>query len=235
MAQVTGARVGRELEPKDGARREEILEAATTLFAEQGYSDCLTQVLAERLQVGKGTIYRYFPSKRDLFLASADRVMRRLRAHIEERVEGIDEPFLRIQAGIRAFLSFFANHPELVELLVQERALFRDRKKPTYYEHREKNVARWRELYQSLMAAGQLRQMPIDRILDVITDLLYGTIFNNYFAGREKPLEDQVQDILDVLFRGILGDSERARLEPGTSPAAASETGPLGTGSKTPQ
>src|SRR4051812_16674434 len=37
-------------------RREEILEAATALFAEHGYSDTVTQVLAEKLQVGKGTI-----------------------------------------------------------------------------------------------------------------------------------------------------------------------------------
>ena len=60
------------------ARREEILETATALFAEQGFSDAVTQALAERLGVGKGTIYRHFPSKRALFLAATDRVMRKL-------------------------------------------------------------------------------------------------------------------------------------------------------------
>ena len=51
------------------ARREEILDVATDLFAEFGYSEAVTKDLADRLQVGKGTIYRYFPSKRELFLA----------------------------------------------------------------------------------------------------------------------------------------------------------------------
>ena len=53
-------------------RQEEILEAAATLFAECGYSDADTQTLADRLGVGKGTIYRYFPSKQELFLAAVD-------------------------------------------------------------------------------------------------------------------------------------------------------------------
>ena len=48
----------------------EILETATELFAEQGFSDAVTQALAAKLQVGKGTIYRHFPSKRELFLAA---------------------------------------------------------------------------------------------------------------------------------------------------------------------
>src|SRR5271157_4544353 len=64
------------------ARKEEILRTATELFAEHGFSDAITQVLADRLQLGKGTIYRHFPSKRDLFLAAADRVMRKMQEKI---------------------------------------------------------------------------------------------------------------------------------------------------------
>src|SRR5947209_598335 len=63
-------------------RPEEILDAATDLFAEFGYSDAVTNDLAEKLGVGKGTIYRHYPSKRALFLAAVDRVMIRQRAHI---------------------------------------------------------------------------------------------------------------------------------------------------------
>src|SRR5436305_3790643 len=89
-------------------RREEILDAAARLFAERGYSETDTQVLAEELGVGKGTLYRYFPSKRDLFLAAADRVMRRLRQRMDERLAGVEEPFERIAVGVRTFLGFCA-------------------------------------------------------------------------------------------------------------------------------
>jgi hypothetical protein len=42
-------------------------------------------------------------------------------------------------------------------------------------------------------------------------DLLYGTIFTNYFAGPRQSPEAQAQDILDVVFGGLLSDSERQR------------------------
>jgi len=201
----------------DDARHEEILVVATDLFAEFGYSDAVTKDLADRLQIGKGTIYRYFPSKRELFLAAADRVMRHLRVHIDSAVEGIIDPIARIEAGTRSFLCFFDTHPKFVELLILERALFKDRTTPTYFTHRERNRHRWNEFYRSLIGRDVIRDMPVERITTVFTDLAYGTIFTNYFSGRNRSVEDQAGDILDVIFRGILSDSERARRFPNGS------------------
>src|SRR4249919_2805495 len=96
------------------SRKEEILTEAARLFAERGYSETDTQLLAETIGVGKGTVYRYFPSKRELFLAAADRVMRMMRERVDTSLEGIDEPLERIKTGIRCFLAFFAEYPEFV-------------------------------------------------------------------------------------------------------------------------
>jgi AcrR family transcriptional regulator len=196
---------------EDCGRREAILDAATDLFAQFGYSDAVTKDLAERLQVGKGTIYRYFPSKHDLFMAAADRVMRRLREHIDSAIVGVIDPIDRVEAGTFAFMEFFAKHPKFVELLILERALFKDRTTPTYLVHRERNRLRWNDLYRDLIFQGRIREMPVERITSVFMDLTYGTIFTNYFSGRCQSPEDQTRDILDVLFHGILGDSERRR------------------------
>jgi hypothetical protein len=35
-------------------------------------------------------------------------------------------------------------------------------------------------------------------------------MFTNYFTGRHKPLEDQAEDLVDVLFFGLLSERERA-------------------------
>jgi AcrR family transcriptional regulator len=190
-------------------RQDEILEAAARLFAQHGYSNTDTQLLADKLGVGKGTLYRYFPSKRDLFLAVVDRVMRVLREEVDAVMAGIADPLEGIAAGIRAYLAFFAEHPQYVELLIQERAQFKDRKKPTYFEHQEANAARWQAFWRDLIAQGRVRDMPAERIFRVVSDLLYGTMFTNYFAGRQQPFETQVQDILDVVYHGILSAGER--------------------------
>ncbi len=115
--------------------------------------------------------------------------------------------------GIRTFLAFFAEHPEFVELLIQERAYFKDRTRPTFMEHRTLNVERWRALYRGLITEGRVRDVPVDRITDVIGNLLYGTIFTNYFSGQAKSVEVQAQDIIDVAFRGILTPPEREARE----------------------
>jgi AcrR family transcriptional regulator len=211
---VAAKKPGRPPEPERCAlRREEILEGAVKLFARHGYANTDMQVLADTVQIGKGTIYRYFPSKRELFLAGTDQIMRKVRQRIDLTIKDIKDPLERIRKAIGAFLRFFTDHPEYVELLIQERAYFKDRTKPTYYQHMEVNVERWRDLYRSLIAEGRVRNMPVERITDVLSDLVYGTIFNNYFAGRSKSPDTQVQDILDIVFRGILTEAEQKKLE----------------------
>jgi AcrR family transcriptional regulator len=195
------------------ARREEILEMATELFANQGFSDAVTQALADRLGVGKGTIYRHFPSKQALFLAAADRVMRKLQDRVNENIAGVDDGLERVERAIAAFLSFFAEHPAFVELLIQERAHFKDRKRPTYFEHREINIERWRQLYRDLIAHGRVRDIPVEQITNVVSNVLYGIMVTNFFNGQPKPSDVQAREILDVIFLGILTDSERHRRE----------------------
>src|SRR5437667_167214 len=79
----------------------------------------------------------------------------------------------------------------------------------------EAALERWRTLYRALMAAGRIREMPVERITDVLSDLVYGTMFTNYFTGPRKPLDVQAQDILDIVFHGILTEPERRRRGPG--------------------
>ncbi len=163
------------------ARREEILETATLLFAEHGFSDAVTQALAERLGVGKGTIYRHFPSKRDLFLAAADRVMWKMQERIDANVAGTDDGLEKITLGITTFLAFFAEHPPYVELLIQERAHFKDRRRPTYFEHRERVIERWRQNYRNLIAEGRVRDIPVEQITNVVSNVVYGIMVTNFF------------------------------------------------------
>lgn len=209
------------------ARQEEILETATSLFAEQGFSDAVTQALAERLGVGKGTIYRHFPSKRALFLAATDRVMRKLQERISANVDGVEDGLERIERAVATFLQFFADHPPFVELLIQERAHFKDRKRPTYFEHREVNIRRWLQLYGELMAAGRIRQMPVERITTVLSNVLYGIMVTNFFNGQPAPADVQAREILDIIFMGILTEPER-RLRRGEADGSTSGAGVSG-------
>jgi AcrR family transcriptional regulator len=211
MSELTARKVRSTTDEAVCARKEEILETATSLFAEHGFSDAVTQALCERLQVGKGTVYRHFPSKRELFLAAADRVMKKLQERVETNITGITDGLERITQAITTFLAFFVEHPAYVELLIQERAYFKDRKRPTYFEHRDVNIERWRQVYRELIADGRVRDIPVDQITNVVSNLLYGIMVTNFFNGQPKPSDVQAREILDVVFRGILTSSEQER------------------------
>jgi len=50
-------------------RKQQILDAALTVFSRKGFTAATTAEIARTAGVAEGTIYKYFPSKRDLMVA----------------------------------------------------------------------------------------------------------------------------------------------------------------------
>jgi AcrR family transcriptional regulator len=191
----------------DGRRAQRqlaIIETAAELFAQHGYADCEVDRIAQAAELAKGTIYLYFPSKEELFLACVDLAMREMQRTVHEAADQVEEPFAKIAAAIRSYLVFFDKHPQYVELLIQERAIFRNRKRPKYFDYRDAGRPRWRQMYLDLMAKGLLRNdMPVERLMDTLGALLYGTMYTNHFIGRSVTLDEQFQAILRIALHGI--------------------------------
>src|SRR5579885_947797 len=59
------------------ATRDRFLQAAARVFAQVGYEEANINIIAEQAGLGKGTIYLYFPSKQDLFLALLQTIAQR--------------------------------------------------------------------------------------------------------------------------------------------------------------
>lgn len=195
-------------------KRLEILSSAARVFAARGYPGTDMQAVADAAGVAKGTVYLYFPSKEELFLAAVDHGVTCMKHAVDVAVEALTDPLDVIEKAIFAYLRFFKEHPEQVELLILERAEFRDRKRSTYFARRDADKCRWHELLQSLVDGGRVRDVPLTRIDDVISDLVYGTMFTNHFSGRHKPLDAQARDILDIVYHGVLSEKERRRRTP---------------------
>ena len=67
----------RTYKPAD-ERREQILDCALEVFANKGYHGASIADVCTRAKIGRATLYQYFDDKRDVLLALADRIARRV-------------------------------------------------------------------------------------------------------------------------------------------------------------
>jgi AcrR family transcriptional regulator len=186
-------------------RAEEILDVAIRVFSAQGFAQADVQQIADDAGVGKGTVYRHFGNKEGLFLAAAGRGLQRLKESIDTEVDSLADPLEQLKVATRAFLAFFDAHSEILELVIQERAHFRDRTTPTFFGPRtDERAQRWRERMLKLTEQGIVRDLPVEQIIDTVGKFLYGAVFVNYFGRHDKTLSQQGDQIVDALFYGIL-------------------------------
>lgn len=205
---------GRPRDPDlESRRKAEILAVAARVFAAQGFAGTQVQTIADQLGVGNGTVYRYFATKEELFLAAVERGLAELTEQIEPLMTAELEPVETVRQVVTAYLRFFHRRPEMAELFIQERAAFPKHHRPLYFASKDEDNKECKrlDLYHRLIEAKAVRPMPPERFFSVIGDLLYGTILTNLLAGRPVEPERQANDVLDVIFHGVLTESERRK------------------------
>ena len=190
-------------------RCSQILQNALTVFAREGFAQTEVQTIADLSGVGKGTVYRQFGNKEALFLAAARFARAWMMCEVDRKADAVSDPLARLKTGMRACLQFCDEHPEVVEMLVQERALFRGRTL-TFFDRPSEEVNLWNERLRELVQLGIFRDLPIARIDDAISKFVLGTMFVSFFAGGGRPLVEQYDETVDVLFQGLLSPSSIA-------------------------
>src|SRR5690348_9289181 len=95
-------------EPDNNATKHaRILQAAVELFTERDFHQVLMDDVADRAGVGKGTVYRYFPTKEELYFATIFEGWDRLGKELEVVVQQ-QEPLSHTLAQVtRHVLAYF--------------------------------------------------------------------------------------------------------------------------------
>ncbi|MDX1588720.1 MAG: TetR/AcrR family transcriptional regulator [Oleiphilaceae bacterium] len=189
---------------KSVRRREEILAAAAVVFADQGYRCADVERIAGMAGVGKGTVYRHFTTKEALFLATVEKAMDNLTDHVNDSLETVADPLQQLKLAIHRYFQFFDRNPGTVELFIQERAEFRHNSKPLYFVYQASRRQVWLERFQALARDGRLRDIAPELALDMIGELVYGSVFSHRLAGDPSRLSSRSESVMDVIFHGIL-------------------------------
>lgn len=101
-------------------RRKQILEAAIHVFAQKGFHQALVEEIASEAGIGKGTVYEYFPSKRELF---REIVKYAASIHLNAIATSLAAPTTvkeKLGELFRIHLEFLSKHRDMARLLVME-------------------------------------------------------------------------------------------------------------------
>ena len=96
-------------------RREEVLAAAVAEFAAYGLHGASTEAIAERAGISQPYIFRLFGTKKDLFIAAAERVLGRIMDTFRDAVAA--EPDRPLHAMGEAYERLLVHREEFLMLL----------------------------------------------------------------------------------------------------------------------
>ena len=181
-------------------RRRQLLEAGARVFTERSYEDASMAEVARAAGISKGLLYHYFPSKRDLFVATLEAAA----AELNEVTQ--PDPSLpvaeQLVAALDAYLAWIDAHSDSYKKLMESASGSDD--------------------VRSYMA--QVRAGTVDRMLGgvvkggdpaAVRTALHGFLWFmdgaclDWLAHRDLTRE-QLRDMLVTTFAGALGAAIQA-------------------------
>jgi AcrR family transcriptional regulator len=101
-------------------QRDRLMRAMARTVAEYGYQETTVRRLLGRAGLSRRTYYELFEDKEDCFLAAYDEVIDHVMEVVIESYEEGGSPEEQIEHGLRAFLRFCADEPDVARMCVVE-------------------------------------------------------------------------------------------------------------------
>jgi AcrR family transcriptional regulator len=181
-------------------KRRRILDAAARAFAAEDFHKVSTEKIAMAAGVGKGTLFRYFSSKEELFIATLSYSVDVAGAEMDRALAGLDDPVERLETVCEHLFAFYRDNMHLFHLLHHDKAL---QEKGHDQVHEKQNRLRGKiaEMIQAGIRSGRFRQ--VDPV--VSGRLLFGMLRTVMRSPEFKDGTPQQvsRTVLDLFTRGV--------------------------------
>jgi len=195
-------------------RRQQIIKAALEIFSRKGFAMATTAEIAREAGVAEGTIYNYFESKRDLFIA----VIRDFVITIP-LLDLIDRmPKENIAASLKLILQ---NRMQLVEsglvsrIPVMMADVMRDPELKAHWaeEFLQPFLEKMEGIYRALRDSGIYRDIEPSVAVRCVGGMIFGFLMFKMLEGDSSPLNrllpEKVSDgFVGLLLHGLLDERD---------------------------
>ena len=173
-------------------RRLQILESALKVFIEKGYNGATTLEIAKEAGISEVTLFRYFSSKKELFMACIEPI---LITTLEDSIVAAKDlkPMEKLKYILKDRIKFISNHHEVIKLILMESEINPEIADFNYIEK-----------ITSLLK-NSIKETGIEfRDEDISLRLLMGSILS--FLYLPETHEEKIEDYLDSFIRSIMNE-----------------------------
>lgn len=207
-------------------KRRAILDAALEVFTQRGFYEATMEEIAGVSSVAKGTLYRYFASKEDLF----EQLLAETRVEIAKRFLGVfsesDDVLKQIEVFVEEWIAFIEENHAIYRLIQAEGTTLRGGTQTVFYESLISSLPMIKERVVSMDSDKQLKAISFHTVVYGIFGFVDGVVRKWFQSGMEYPLRNEIPTILEVLFNGFV--SEQGNSKTFFASSGRSKTAPKG-------
>ena len=167
-------------------RRQKILAAAAELFGANSYDSVQMRDVAARAEVGKPTLYRYFPSKEELFLEVFKSGLDRLDAEVAAIRKDRDQPGRSLERLLQALLNALGGQVAALRMLTDDQSAVMRRWRNEFRRRRRPFVEAARTILEQGIASGDFRPVDLDAVPSMLIAIVRGGLIGTDRLPRER-------------------------------------------------
>ena len=190
-------------ERRISARKNQILDAAISLFAEKGYHRTTTKDIAVAADISEGTIYNYFDSKEDLLIG----IMARLSNPngLDDVPGGVEEDSREyLLAIVKKRLAFIEENYPILRAVLSEILVNPEMAKRYYQQIVSPVQAELEHNLRRRVDRGQIRAVETSMTARLLVAAIFGLFFLDSMGDRVASCSEEFANLLiDILFNGI--------------------------------
>jgi AcrR family transcriptional regulator len=189
---------------KTNETRLAIVRCAAEVFSAREFHEVLTDDIAQRLGIGKGTIYRYFSSKEELYLAAIGDGLDGLHAAVTAVLQQ-DAPLqTTIEAVVRTMINYFWHQRDFFILMHRLEAKLKARERADWQTRRNDVVTMIRRVLERAAARGEIGRVNARLAVEVLFGMIRSVCV--YRADSDRP--DELTRLVTTIFlRGVRADA----------------------------
>lgn len=188
-------------------KKSQIFEAALQVFAKDGYHKATIDKVAALSGVGKGSIYRYFKSKEDLFEQLLINKYREIVERVSEIFSRENNILKQIQEAVEFWVTFIAENHVVYSLIQSEALMKRSGRSDMFFDYLISHLPLIKERIVALNREKKLKTTSFYTVFYGILGFIDGVIQKWFRCGMDYDLRDEIPVILEVLFNGFVGEN----------------------------